>query len=146
MCRSLRQQLAQGAELAGRTGSDLTIAPLTNVYVLGEGNDEAQWQAARQPLFHYINRMGDFYWNMLASNGFEAEVTASRAAWKERDKTVALAAVSEEMVRSIQVVGPIEEVAEQLQERAALGADVQMLQMPGGSAKQAGARLEAMLG
>jgi alkanesulfonate monooxygenase SsuD/methylene tetrahydromethanopterin reductase-like flavin-dependent oxidoreductase (luciferase family) len=143
---TLRQQLAQGAELAGRTGSDLTIAPLTNVYVLGEGNDEAQWQAARQPLFHYINRMGDFYWNMLASNGFEAEVTASRAAWKERDKTVALAAVSEEMVRSIQVVGPIEEVAEQLQERAALGADVQMLQMPGGSAKQAGARLEAMLG
>jgi len=143
---TLRQQLAQGAELAGRTGSDLTIAPLTNVYVLGDGNDEAQWQAARQPLFHYINRMGDFYWNMLASNGYEAEVMASRAAWKERDKTAALAAVSEEMVRSIQVVGSIEEVAEQLKERAAVGADVQMLQMPGGSAKQAGARLEAMLG
>ncbi len=143
---TLRRQLAEGAAVAGRTGSDLTIAPLTNVYILGEGKDEAQWQAARQPLFHYINRMGDFYWNMLRSNGFETEVMASRAAWKARDQAGAFAALSEKMVRSIQVIGPLGAVAEQLKERADLGADVQMLQMPGGTVKDAAARLEAMLG
>ena len=104
------------------------------------------WIAARQPLFHYINRMGDFYWNMLLANGFEAEVTASRAAWRERDRAGAVNAISEAMVREIQVIGPVESVAEQLAERSAAGAELQMVQMPGGSAAEAGHRLEALLG
>jgi len=125
----------------------VTIAPFTNVYVLDGADDEAQWQAARQPLFHYVNRMGDFYWNMLASNGFEVEVTASRAAWRNgRDMAGAMAAISADMVREIQVIGAIESVAEQLADRAASGAELQMVQMPGGSAAQAGKRLEALLG
>ena len=144
---SLRQELAVGAARAAKTGSDLTIAPFTNVYVLGEGRDDAMWQAARQPLFHYINRMGDFYWNMLASNGFEAEVLASRAAWQNgRDMDGAMGAISEQMVREIQVIGPIESVAEQLQERSTLGADVQMVQMPGGTPAEAARRLEQLMG
>jgi alkanesulfonate monooxygenase SsuD/methylene tetrahydromethanopterin reductase-like flavin-dependent oxidoreductase (luciferase family) len=144
---SLRDELALGAAKAGKSGSDLTIAPFTNVYVLDGTDDEKKWQAARQPLFHYINRMGDFYWNMLASNGFETEVGASRSAWSnDRDMDGAFAAISEQMVREIQVVGPIESVAEQLAERSTLGADVQMVQMPGGTAAEAGQRLEQLLG
>lgn len=142
---SLRASLRAGAESVERSVDALTIAPFTNIYVLGEGDDDAKWQAARQPLFHYVNRMGDFYWNMLARNGFESEVSASRAAWANRDRDAALAAISEDMVREIQVIGPLESVAEQLQERAALGADLQMIQMPGGSAADAGKRLEALL-
>ena len=143
---SLRDELALGAAKAGKSGSDLTIAPFTNVYVLDGTDDEKKWQAARQPLFHYINRMGDFYWNMLASNGFETEVGASRSAWSnDRDMDGAFAAISEQMVREIQVVGPIESVAEQLAERSTLGADVQMVQMPGGTAAEAGQRLEQLL-
>ena len=142
---SLRANLATGADRAGRDVSALTIAPFTNVYVLGEGDDDARWQAARQPLFHYVNRMGDFYWNMLADNGFEAEVSASRAAWAERDMDRAMAAISEQMVRDIQVIGPADSIGEQLAERASLGADLQMLQMPGGPVADAGRRLEAML-
>ncbi len=143
---SLRKQLGAGAESAGRSVSEITIAPFTNVYVLGEGDDEAQWRAARQPLFFYTNRMGDFYWRMLASNGFEAEVAASRAAWAERDADGALAAISERMVREIQVIGPRESVSEQLKERAALGADLQMVGMPDGSPTEAGKQLERLLG
>ena len=144
---SLRDELALGAAKAGKSGSDLTIAPFTNIYVLDGTDDEKKWQAARQPLFHYINRMGDFYWNMLASNGFETEVGASRSAWSnDRDMDGAFAAISEQMVREIQVVGPIESVAEQLAERSTLGADVQMVQMPGGTAAEAGQRLEQLLG
>ena len=118
---------------------------MTNIYVLGEGNDDTQWQEARQPLFHYINRMGEFYWQMLAHNGFEPEVAASRAAWSERDANGAQAAISEQMVRAIQVIGPLESVREQLQERASLGADLQVIRLPGGPATEAGKRLEALL-
>jgi len=143
---SLRVSLAVGAASAGKDAADITIAPFTNVYVLGEGDDEKLWQAARQPLFHYINRMGDFYWSMLASNGYEAEVSASRTAWKERDMAGAMAAISEQMVRDIQVIGPIDSIGEQLAERAALGADLQMIQMPGGTPAEAGRRLEALMG
>ena len=144
---SLRQDLATASTAAGRPEDAVTIAPFTNVYVLDGSNDEAAWQMARQPLFHYVNRMGDFYWNMLANNGFEAEVLASRAAWaNNRDMDAALAAISEPMVREIQVIGPIESVVEQLAARAESGAELQLLPMPGGSAAEAGRRLEAMLG
>ena len=55
--------------------------------------------------------MGDFYWNMLADNGFEPEVSASREAWRARDRDGAMAAISTDMVREIQVIGPMESVA-----------------------------------
>ena len=143
---SLRQALADASQAAGRPADSVTIAPFTNVHVLGSGEDEAAWRAAREPLFHYINRMGDFYWNMLADNGFEAEVMASRAAWHNRDMDAAMDAISENMVREIQVIGPLESVAEQLAEREASGAELQLVQMPAGSTATAGRRLEALLG
>ena len=144
---TLRQSLSDASAAAGRAADAVAIAPFTNVYVLDGKDDEKQWQAARQPLFHYVNRMGDFYWNMLASNGFEGEVAESRAAWaNDRDLNGAMAAISAAMVREIQVIGRIESVAEQLAERASLGAELQMVPMPAGSAAAAGERLEALLG
>ena len=142
---TLREQLAVGAARADRSADAITIAPFTNTYDLDGQDDEQQWRAARQPLFHYINRMGSFYWQMLSHNGFEAEVAASREAWKERDMEGAFDALSEEMVREIQVIGPADSVREQLQERAALGADLQMISMPEGPPAEAGAHLEALL-
>ena len=144
---SLREDLCTASAAAGRPADSVTIAPFTNVYMLDGSNDERAWQAARQPLFHYVNRMGDFYWNMLADNGFEAEVQASRAAWaNDRDMAGAMAAISEAMVREIQVIGPLESVVEQLAARADSGAELQMVPMPGGSAAEAGQRLEALCG
>ena len=142
---SLRISLGKGAAKNGRTGDAITIAPMTNVYILGEGDDEAQWQKARQPLFHYINRMGDFYWNMLASNGYEKEVTKSRAAWKERDMESAMSAISKQMVQDIQVIGPVESIAEQLKARSDLGADIQLISMPSGSTEAITNRLESFV-
>jgi alkanesulfonate monooxygenase SsuD/methylene tetrahydromethanopterin reductase-like flavin-dependent oxidoreductase (luciferase family) len=141
----LRDQMAEGAAKAGRSTDEITIAPFTNLYVLDGENDESRWADARQPLFHYINRMGDFYWQMLASTGFEAEVLASRAAWSERDSEGAHAAITEEMVREIQVIGSEAEVREELQARSELGAQLQMIQMPSGSVAEAGAKLDALI-
>ena len=142
----LRNQLAGASRDAGRPEDSVTIAPFTNVYVLGEGNDEDVWRHARQPLFHYTNRMGQFYWQMLSRSGFEAEIANSRAAWADRDSEGALMAITEQMVRDIQVIGPIESVTEQLQERSDAGAELQIIPMPSGSVAEAGARLEQYLG
>ena len=142
---SLRRQLDDAATAAGREAGCVTIAPNTSVHVTDGRNDEAQWQAARAPLHFYMNRMGTFYWQMLAREGFEAEVKASRDAWAQRDKAGSIAAISDEMVREIQVVGPIGSVREQLQERSALGAELQMVQMPPGDPASVGAYLESLL-
>ena len=144
---ALRERLDAAAVAAGRSAGAVTIAPFTNVYVLSGQDDEAIWRAARQPLFHYVNRMGDFYWQMLAAAGFEAEVAASRKAWANgRDMEAALGAISRRMVREIQVIGPLESVAEQLAARAEAGADLQLVPMPGGDPVRAGKLLEALLG
>ena len=141
----LRERLDDAAAGAGREAGCVTIAPSTNVYVTDGRNDDAQWQAARAPLHFYVNRMGTFYWQMLAREGFAAEVKASRDAWAQRDKAGSIAAITDAMVREIQVIGPIESVREQLQERAALGAELQMVQLPPGDTATVGAYLESLL-
>ena len=141
----LRAQLAEAATSAGRSAAEMTIAPFTRVYVLDGDEDEGQWAAAREPLHYYVNRMGVFYWQMLVRNGFEAEVTESRARRTEREAEASKAAISEAMVREIQVIGPIESVREQLAERASVGADLQLIQMPDGRPAEAGRRLEELI-
>lgn len=142
----LRSDLQAGAADSDDPDREFTIAPYTKVAVLdGTGADEGLWDEGRRLLHHYVNRMGVFYWQMLERNGFEAEVEASRAAWAERDAEASVAAISDDMVRSCQVIGSIEEVREQLQQRSELGADVQMLYMPAGSPADVGHWLEAVM-
>ena len=142
----LGEQLAEGASAAGRADAEITIAPLTRVTVLDGASDDEKWRAARQPLFRYINRMGVFYWQMLERNGYGAEVAASRAAWQARDAEGALDAISDDMVRAVQVIGTADEVRGQLEERAALGADLQLLTMPPGEPEDARRYLEGIVG
>ncbi len=141
----LRTQLTDAATAAGRGQVEMTIAPFTRTYVLDGDNDEAQWADAREPLHYYINRMGTFYYEMLQRNGFEAEVDESRARWADRDVEASKAAISEAMVREIQVIGTASEVREQLAERAALGADLQLVHMPPGPPTEAARQLESFL-
>ena len=142
----LRQQLQEGAVEGPDPAKETTIAPFTKVTVLdGSAEDEPRWLEARGLIHHYVNRMGVFYHRMLTRNGFEAEVAASRGAWEERDKDRSIAEISDDMVRACQVIGSIEQVREQLRERADLGADLQLLYMPSGPPREVGRQLEAYL-
>ena len=143
--KTLKEDLSSAAMGKNRANANLTVAPFTNVYV-GDEDDESLWQNARQPLFHYINRMGDFYWNMLVDNGFESDVLASRAAWQERNREGAFSAISKDMVRAIQVIGPRESIAEQLNQRSQDGADVQLIPMPQGTLAEVEQQLKFYLG
>jgi alkanesulfonate monooxygenase SsuD/methylene tetrahydromethanopterin reductase-like flavin-dependent oxidoreductase (luciferase family) len=141
----LRKELDAAQSAAGRGGSEMTIAPFTHVWVLDGKNDEKLWQSGRQQLFFYINRMGTFYWQMLERNGYEEEVSASRKAWADRDMKGAMAAISERMIRDIQVVGPAESCREQLEARSELGADLQLLYMPPGDPETVARTLESLI-
>jgi alkanesulfonate monooxygenase SsuD/methylene tetrahydromethanopterin reductase-like flavin-dependent oxidoreductase (luciferase family) len=140
----LRLQLNDAAKNAGREPR-FTIMPFTNVTVLDGKDDEKKWRPARQQISFYVNQMGVFYWQMLVRNGYEAEVTASRKAFAEKRYDEAVAAISDRMVRDLQVIGPIEEVREQLRERAALGADVQLVYAPRGEGREFAQHLEALV-
>lgn len=141
----LRRQLDDAAREAGRESSALTIAPHMSVWITDGTNDKAQWHAAKEHLSHYINRMGDFYWQMFERFGYEEEVAASRAAFAERNRDAAIHAVSERMVRDIDVIGSVEEAREQLQERSDLGADLQLLKKLPSDPREAGRILEALI-
>ena len=49
------------------------------------------------------------------------------------------------MIRDLQCIGPIEEVRDQLRERAALGADLQLITMPRGDVASTAKQLEALI-
>jgi alkanesulfonate monooxygenase SsuD/methylene tetrahydromethanopterin reductase-like flavin-dependent oxidoreductase (luciferase family) len=142
---SLRADLEAAAAAADRPKTPFTIAPFTTVNVLDGKDDEAKWREARQLLWFYINRMGVFYWQMLERNGYEAEVADSRKAFTEGDRKGSFDAISERMIRDLQCIGPIEEVREQLRERAALGADLQLIYMPRGDVASTARQLEALI-
>ncbi len=142
----LRQDLQAGAAGVGQPDKSFTIAPHTKVTVLdGSSADADKRREAQQLLQFYINRMGVFYWQMLERNGFAEEVKNSRAAWADRDANGSIEAISDRMLQACQVIGSIEEVRDQLKERADLGADIQMLYMPPGDAAEVGRTLEAMM-
>jgi F420-dependent oxidoreductase-like protein len=140
----LRQQLAEGAKRAGRTDAVIEIAPSIGMFIT-DGNEEAVRQRAREPLAFYIGRMGRFYYEMLQRHGYEAEVAAVRAAWERRDSAAAAAAVSDSMLKDINVVGSVDECAEGLEELRSLGVDVPVVALPPGSPSEAGRILERLM-
>jgi 5,10-methylenetetrahydromethanopterin reductase len=123
-----------------------TIALNTRVTILDGKDDELKWQSSKQTLFHYINRMGHFYRDMLINNGFEDEVLKSEKAWSDQNRQESIDAITDDMVRSIQVIGSPSEIREQLQERSDLGGDVQVINLPNGDINTVRPFMEHLIG
>jgi alkanesulfonate monooxygenase SsuD/methylene tetrahydromethanopterin reductase-like flavin-dependent oxidoreductase (luciferase family) len=142
---SLRTELQEGANLVDQNKS-LTIAPQTRLVILDGEDDESKWIQSKKLVHYYINRMGTFYWQALSRNGFEEEVQASRKAWKERNVDKSIAAITNEMIESIQIIGTIDEIKEKFDQRFELGADLQLIQMPLGGIETTKKILNKILG
>src|SRR3989441_9130133 len=69
----LREQLDEGARIAGRPPHSAMIAPYITSVILNENATEEERASARfaaaTPLAYYIGRMGVFYAHMLTRNG-----------------------------------------------------------------------------
>ncbi len=74
------------------------------------GDFERCAQSARKDLFNYA--MADGYANMFRASGFADEVDKVRARQAERDRSGALAAISERMIQSIDFIGSAGEVTD----------------------------------
>lgn len=142
---SVRQRLDRGAKKAGRSGADIVVAPyLTTGYVLDEAQREAVHRQAKQPVSFYIGRMGTFYKEMLAREGYPTETAAIEAAWGG-GQDAAIDAVPDYMADNIAVVGTPKEIHQQLMQLQSVGVDMPVLSMPPGDPDQAGRILDTVM-
>jgi probable F420-dependent oxidoreductase len=105
-----------------RQGGNATI--YANIHV-GVGDREAAADSARYDLFSYA--VVDAYAKHFAVAGFGDAVTAIRAAHQAGDRAAALAAVPDEMIDSINVVGEESLVAETVNAYRRAGVDVPVI-------------------
>ncbi len=144
----LRGQLDEGARIAGRPPHSAMIAPYITSVVLSENVTDEERAAARfaaaTPLAYYIGRMGVYYAQMLARNGYGAEVEAVQEGWKQGMKG-GIEAVSPELLDATSIVGTPQEIVAKLDQWVAAGVDEPVLSMPTGSPDEAGSRLAALM-
>lgn len=105
------EQVRAGEQASGRAAGSCHIHALVR---LGVGDRDRALAAGRQSLFNYCTVDG--YARALIRAGFGAEVTAVRAAHAAGRRAQALAAVSDEMVDSIEIVGTEGRIRDALQE------------------------------
>lgn len=144
----LREQLDEGASLAGRPPHSAAIAPyITSVLLSEEGTEEERNTArlrASAPLAYYIGKMGVYYAQMLTRHGFGDDVQAVIAGWKQ-GMNMAIASVSERMLNSVSIIGTPKEMVAKLDQWGELGVDEPLLSMPDGSIDEVGSRLSALM-
>lgn len=141
----VRQRLDRGAQKAGRSGNDVTIAPyLTTGYVTDESTRPDAVRQGKERISWYIGRMGVFYKQMLAREGYPDETAAVEAAWGN-GKDAATDAVPDYMAANINVVGTPQEIHAQLVELSKNNVDAPLLMMPAGNPDEAGAILEGII-
>jgi len=143
----LREQLDEGARLAGRPAHSAAIAPyITGAIVPEDANDEQRAAIrfkAAAPLAYYIGKMGVYYAQMLTRNGFGAEVQVVIEGWKQGMKS-AIAAVDPRMLDAVSIIGTAREVVAKLDQWAASGVDEPLLAMSNGSVDEAATELGAL--
>ncbi|HEV2583714.1 MAG TPA: LLM class flavin-dependent oxidoreductase [Ktedonobacteraceae bacterium] len=144
----LRQQLDEGAKLAGRQPHSAAIAPYLTSFILDDNTSEEDRQSARfkaaMPLAYYIGRMGDYYAQMLARNGYGQEVEAVRDAWKKGLQS-AVEAVSPALLDITSLVGTPQEIVAKLDTWVAAGVDEPVLSMPPGTPDEVGPQLQRLM-
>lgn len=144
----LREQLDEGARLAGRPAHSAAIAPYITSILLNEGASEEEWAnacfAAATPLAYYIGKMGVYYAQMLTRHGYGAEVQAVQEAWKQGMQS-AVAAVSPELLEATSIIGTPKQVVTKLDQWVASGVDEPLLGMPGGTVDEVGEKLSALM-
>jgi F420-dependent oxidoreductase-like protein len=144
----MREQLDEGARIAGRPPQSAMIAPYITSVILSENATEEERAAARfaaaSPLAYYIGKMGVYYAQMLARNGYGAEVEAVQEGWKQGMKG-GVGAVSPELLDATSIIGTPHEIVAKLDQWVAAGVDEPVLAIPGGTPDEAGPKLAALM-
>jgi F420-dependent oxidoreductase-like protein len=121
-------EIREGAEASGRDADRIEIAPFVNVAVSDELAKARN--SARLPLAYYIGGMGDYYHAALSRLGFSGEADRVRALWQAGRPKEAIRAVSDEMIDSIAICGPLDVCQRRLDETIGSGATLVLVPIP----------------
>jgi F420-dependent oxidoreductase-like protein len=144
----LRPQLEKGADRAGRALSDLAICVSQPVVVTDDV--EAGRAVMRPHMALYIGGMGsrerNYYNQVFCRYGFEAEAKHIQDLYLSRRREEAMAALTDEMIDLVTVIGPLDECRRRLDELERVGvAEVAIgLRVPGGGPAELLEALEAL--
>ena len=130
----LKAEIAEAANKVGRDISQITLAPQIICHV-ADNPEELQEtkQQVRAHMAYYIGGMGQYYYNLFSRSGFQTEADAVRAAWSAGDRTKATAAVSEDMLENITVIGDAASCRAKLDRFRSAGADMPVVAFPHGA-------------
>jgi len=121
-------EIREAAKASGRDVHTIEIAPFVNVAV---SDDLARARnSARLPLAYYIGGMGDYYHAALSRSGFGAEADRVRELWQAGRPKEAIRAVTDEMVDSIAICGPLDLCKRRLEQTIESGATLVLVPIP----------------
>ncbi|MDA1035823.1 MAG: LLM class flavin-dependent oxidoreductase [Chloroflexi bacterium] len=134
LIKESRALLAQGASLGQRDASAIEIAPTLLAAV---SDDEVGVRdMARAHLAFYVGGMGTFYQDLVVRQGFADEAGRIKSAWAEprrEGRVAAAAAVTDEMLDAMTLVGSRASVLERLSAYADAGVTLPILMFPFGA-------------
>ncbi|HVB76326.1 MAG TPA: LLM class flavin-dependent oxidoreductase [Candidatus Nitrosotalea sp.] len=140
--------LARGSQRSGRAPDQLRICVFQGVVVT---SDLAWGRArARPQIAFYVGGMGsrehNYYNRLFADYGFGSEARRIQEHFLKGERQEAVAAVTDEMVDLVTIIGPPDECRRRLDQLAQMGVDEVALQIDLGAADAAGAAaaLEAL--
>jgi len=137
-------EIRAGAEQANRDADRIEIAPFVNV-VTSDDLTRAR-NHARLPIAYYVGGMGDYYHASLSRLGFRAEADRIREMWLAGRPKLAIKAISDEMVDSITICGPLVSCSTRLDEFYSQGATIPLVPIPAeGSTVEKCRVLEALI-
>jgi coenzyme F420-dependent oxidoreductase len=129
-----RGWLSVGAAKNGRDASTIEIAPTLLAAV---SDDEASVRdLARAHLAFYVGGMGSFYHDLVVRQGFADDAERIKLAWarpNREGRAAAAAAVTDEMLRTMTLVGNRASVLERLSAYADAGVTLPILMFPFGA-------------
>ncbi|MBQ11167.1 MAG: LLM class flavin-dependent oxidoreductase [Planctomyces sp.] len=130
----LKAEIGEAANKVGRDISQITVAPQIICHV-ADSPEELQEtkQQVRAHMAYYIGGMGQYYYNLFSRSGFQDEANAVREAWSAGDRTKATAAVSEDMLENITVIGDAASCRAKLDRFRSAGADMPVVAFPHGA-------------
>ena len=122
------------------------MAPQILCYTAATEEELAEAAAhVRGHMAYYIGGMGSYYYNLFCRFGYRAEADKVREAWAERRRDQAAAAITDEMLENITVLGDASTCRAKLEQFRSQGADMPVVAFPHGASSAAVRRtLEAL--
>ncbi len=110
---TLVNDIAEGAQAAGRTLDDIAFCPQVSIYITDDVMEARRRE--RPHIAFYIGGMGVFYHQYMHRIGFGEQADHIREAYLNRERDLAATLVTNDMVDAMTIIGTPRQCREQMQ-------------------------------